>query len=144
MCRDQVGCWRGKTTWALRALVIAFVIESLVLTPSSLSMAPDVQAAQADGVQFAQDFLLVDSAPGTASAPSQLRQAVSPSPSPAPEAPVTTSARSDYNGDGRTDLAVWRPQNGFWYVRGQGNTQWGTAGDVPTPKRPSVPASSNY
>jgi hypothetical protein len=37
----------------------------------------------------------------------------------------------DYNGDGRTDLAVWRPADGTWYVRGVATTPWGANGDVP-------------
>ena len=37
----------------------------------------------------------------------------------------------DYNGDGRTDLAVWRPADGTWYVRGVAATAWGASGDVP-------------
>jgi hypothetical protein len=37
----------------------------------------------------------------------------------------------DYDGNGTTDLAVWRPSNGTWYVRNQAITQWGEAGDVP-------------
>jgi hypothetical protein len=37
----------------------------------------------------------------------------------------------DYNGDGRTDLTVWRPSNGTWYVRGIEQVRWGLRGDVP-------------
>jgi beta-N-acetylhexosaminidase len=37
----------------------------------------------------------------------------------------------DYNGDGRSDLAVWRPSTGVWWVRGIGTVQWGLSGDVP-------------
>jgi len=38
---------------------------------------------------------------------------------------------NDFNGDGQTDIAVWRPNDGNWYVMGQGEYHWGTLGDVP-------------
>ncbi len=37
----------------------------------------------------------------------------------------------DFNGDGRTDFAVWRPANGTWYVRGLATIQWGRSSDIP-------------
>jgi hypothetical protein len=42
-------------------------------------------------------------------------------------------AVGDYNGDGRSEIAVWRPSDGVWYVRGLFSVQWGARGDVPVP-----------
>lgn len=46
---------------------------------------------------------------------------------------------ADFDGDGRSDLAVFRPTTGTWYVRsidsltGGSSRQWGTVGDLPVP-----------
>ena len=39
----------------------------------------------------------------------------------------------DYNGDGKTDIAIFRPSTGTWYVNGQPQVNWGTSGDIPVP-----------
>ncbi len=48
----------------------------------------------------------------------------------------------DFDGDGQSDISVWRPENGFWYVLKSSagfsplfavSFQWGQFGDVPVP-----------
>jgi hypothetical protein len=50
------------------------------------------------------------------------------------------SAMSDYDGDGRSDMALYHPANGVWEIllsssnlAGSVTTQWGTETDVPVP-----------
>jgi hypothetical protein len=45
---------------------------------------------------------------------------------------------ADYDGDGLTDLAIWRPTDGTWWIlksagSGVETQQWGQAGDIPLP-----------
>jgi hypothetical protein len=52
--------------------------------------------------------------------------------------PVVTKSRADWDGDGRTDLTVFRPSNGNWYLKHSSNgnigvVTWGVSTDSPAP-----------
>ncbi|HEV7754919.1 MAG TPA: VCBS repeat-containing protein, partial [Mycobacteriales bacterium] len=40
---------------------------------------------------------------------------------------------ADYDGDGRAEIAVYRPADLTWYTRGAAPVVWGQPGDVPVP-----------
>ena len=52
--------------------------------------------------------------------------------------PAVTPPVSDFDGDGATDIAIWRPSDGTWWIKQSSDngvvvTQWGASGDVPVP-----------
>ncbi|MCX6348208.1 MAG: lamin tail domain-containing protein [Candidatus Aureabacteria bacterium] len=54
-----------------------------------------------------------------------------PSPPATPGRIVLTSG--DYNGDSRSDAALYRPSSGHWLIRGITSFSFGTNGDIPAP-----------
>ncbi|HOO78686.1 MAG TPA: VCBS repeat-containing protein [bacterium] len=46
-------------------------------------------------------------------------------------AAAASASGADYNGDGTDDVAVWRPSNGLWSVRGISRIYYGTWNDEP-------------
>ena len=47
--------------------------------------------------------------------------------------PSAVAVKGDYDGDGKSDMAVWRPSTGRWDVRGVTSASWGVSGDQPVP-----------
>jgi hypothetical protein len=37
----------------------------------------------------------------------------------------------DFNSNGSSDVSVWRPSNGRWYIKDVGSFNWGQSGDIP-------------
>ena len=48
-------------------------------------------------------------------------------------ASTTRRVPNDFNHDAISDIAVFRPGIGRWFIVGQPNTDWGAAGDMPVP-----------
>ena len=44
-----------------------------------------------------------------------------------------SGAIDDFNGDGKSDFAFFRPSTDLWSVRNVANVTWGASGDIPVP-----------
>lgn len=44
-----------------------------------------------------------------------------------------TRAEADFDGNGTSDIGVYRPSTGTWFIRNQSSRQFGDAGDLPVP-----------
>lgn len=62
---------------------------------------------------------------------------IPPPPTPSPTCgpplprPKSLIAGGDYDGDGQSDIAIFRPAGGLWAIRGVTRAYFGTAGDLP-------------
>lgn len=63
-----------------------------------------------------------------------ITQSATCSTTPGPTEPKR-AVRADFDGDGRTDLSIWRPSSGDWWINrstdGPGVLNWGLNGDIP-------------
>ena len=50
------------------------------------------------------------------------------------EGGIAGAAPCDFDGDGDSDIGVWRPSNGKWYIQGQSAVAWGVSTDIPVPE----------
>ena len=54
-------------------------------------------------------------------------------PTPTPSPPILIIESGDYNGDGTSDIAVFRETTGLWALRGVSRLYFGTSADIPVP-----------
>jgi len=54
-----------------------------------------------------------------------------PSPTPTPISQIVTLDSGDYNGDGTSEIAIFRPSTGSWRLSNLGSTSFGKDGDIP-------------
>ena len=51
----------------------------------------------------------------------------------APSACARLTPPADFDGDGDTDISVFRPSTGTWFAKDGATSAWGAAGDIPVP-----------
>ena len=54
-----------------------------------------------------------------------------PTPTPAPTPPILILDSGDYNGNGTSDISIFRSSSGLWAIRGVTRVYFGSASDIP-------------
>lgn len=82
--------------------------------------------SEAIGQEYVQPF--ADATPGVLATP---LPTVTPTPIPTPL--IYSIDTGDYNGDGLSDISIFRPSQGLWSIRNLTRVYFGASGDLPVP-----------